>query len=278
MWTNVRKTVLTAVAAVALPVAAQAAGVTYTDTNPVRASEGGNWAPVQSSAGGLYVLSTGNSYSYYDTTVSPFTNNLLVIGFNHYETANVYWGVGTRYTAATVNPAAMGGIGSVDYQQIARKNGPDGVAQALLLMQNGKYYRTNFNVILPEDAPSQFQTFTGTGLTASDFGEFVGTSYGYGIPADGRANFASNPDFSAAGAPISFGWLGHFQNEGGGYLANDHPSLPPFSIAAPGAADSNVAYLMTTDFSITFNEVPEPGAFMLLAVAAPLMLRRRRGA
>lgn len=251
------------------------AAVTFSDANPVTSSAGGNWASVNSSAGGLYVLSVGNSFSYYDTTVTPFTNNELVIGFNHSEVANVYWGVGARYTPSTVNPATLGGVASIDYSQNARKGSLDGVAQALLLIQNGKYYRTAFNVI-PPSGSSPGLLFTGVGLTASMFGEFNGTSYGYAIPADGRANFLSNPDFSATGAPISFGWLGHFQSGAGGYGSVD-PTLPAASLESTGSSAS--AYLLTTDFSITFNEVPvpEPAAAVLAGLClVPALSRRRR--
>ena len=255
--------------------ATSSAAVTFSDSNPVTAAAGGNWSPVASTAGGLYVLSIGNSYSYYNTAVSPHTEeNMLALGFTHSEVADVYWGVGARHSA-TVDPAAMGGIGSIDYQQIARKASLDGVAQALLLIQNGKYYRTAFNVI-PPSSSSPFQTFTAAGLTAASFGEFTGQSYKYSEPAaDGRANFSSNPDFSATGAPISFGWLGHFQSGSGGYGTADATVLP-FSLASPGSTDSNAAYLLTTDFSITFNEVPEPASALLAVVGMTAMLGRRR--
>jgi hypothetical protein len=248
------------------------ASVTFSDSNPVTAAAGGNWNPVASSAGGLYVLSIGNSYSFYDTTVAPYTNNEMVLGFTHSEVANVYWGVGARHTTS-FDPASIGGVGSIDYSQNARKGSLDGVAQALLLIQNGKYYRTAFNVI-PPSSSSPSLLFTGTGLTASMFGEFNGTSYGYAIPADGRANFSSNPDFSATGAPIQFGWLGHFQSGAGGYGTTD-ASLPATSLASSGS--SPAAYLLTTDYSITFNPVPEPSsAAMLLGCCLVPALRRRR--
>ena len=88
----------------------------------------------------------------------------------------------------------------------------------------------------------------------------------------------SNPDFSATGAPISFGWLGHFQNDGGGYGDAVDPTLPAISLASPDAGDSTSAYLATTAFSITFNEipVPEPSAAMLVALCLIPALRRRR--
>jgi len=262
------------VGGIALTAQATSAAVVFSDSNPVTAGAGGNWNAVQSTAGGLYVLSSGNSYSYYNTTVAPFTNNELVLGFNHSEVADVYWGVGARH-GTSVNPATLGGIATIDYAQNARIGSPDGAAQAVLLIQNGKYYRTAFNAI-PPDSGSSSLLFTGAGLTANAFGEFNGTSYGYGIPADGRANFLSNPDFSATGAPIQFGWLGHFQSGAGGYNGNLSPTLPPVSLASPNASPSS--YLMTTDFSITFNEipVPEPTAAMLVGLCLIPALRRRR--
>ena len=252
------------------------AAVTFADSNPITTTSGGNWAPVMSSAGGLYVLSSGNSGQHYDTTVAPYTDNLVVQGFPHSEVADVYWGIGSKHNTATVNPATLGGIASVDYSHTARKASLDGVATAVLLIQNGKYYRSTFTAIPPSPS-SSFLEFAGTGLTASMFGEFVGTSYGYSVPADGRANMASNPDFSATGAPISFGWLAHFQSGNGGY-GGVNPTLPPSSLASPGPTDSAAAYLATTAFSITFNEtpVPEPTAALLVGLCLIPALRRRR--
>lgn len=266
------------VGGIVLTAQATSAAVTFADDNPLTTTIGGPWAPVTSTAGGLYVLSIGNSYAHYDTTVAPYTDNLIVEGFAHSEVANVYWGIGSKHNTATVNPAALGGIASVDYSHTARKASLDGVAAAVLLIQNGKYYRSAFNVI-PPGSSSSFLEFVGTGLTANLFGEFVGTSYGYAIPADGRANMLSNPDFSATGAPISFGWLGHFQNDGGGYGDAVDPTLPAISLestTAPG--DSAAAYLATTAFSITFNQnpVPEPTAAVLVGLCLIPALRRRR--
>lgn len=241
-----------------------ASAATFSDSNPITATNGGNWSPVVSTPGGLYVLNTGSGYLYYDSSATA--NNLLITGFPHGESsADIFWGVGSRYNPGSVTPSATP-VGTVDFQVIAQKGSPDGFKIAALLMQGGKFYRSAFQTELPTD-PFGNKNFSGAGLTAANFGEFEGLSYDYGtdgnnIPADGRADFTSNPDFVTGGA-ITFGYLSHYET----------------SLKSAPEGDSPAAYLMTTDFTMTFNDapIPEPTSAMVLGLCLiPALARRRR--
>ncbi|MCC6681253.1 MAG: hypothetical protein IT445_10180 [Phycisphaeraceae bacterium] len=226
------------------------ADVILSDPNPQTSN--GNWTAVidpSYPSAGLYVLGTGNSYSRYDAS------GYLIHGFNHSETAGVYWGVGEKFIT-TYTPSGDGAIASVDYSMMARKGSYDGVRAALLIIQDGKYYRSAFHT-LAQGTDSSLTAIGDTGLTASDFGEFVGKAYDYGTPADGSANFSSNPDFSASGSTIALGWLGHYD------------------ISLNDASASASAYLMTDSWSATIHQVPEPAAIWIGAMMATLALCRR---
>jgi len=182
---------------------ASAFSLTYTDNAPSIAS--GKWSavvdPVNPNAG-LYVLNIGNSYQLYDAS------GYIITGFPHNNVAGVAWGVGHQYNAF-VNPAVDGSITSVDFSITAKNGSYDGSAVAMLLMQNGKFYRTAFNVLSSTTSPVD-TPFASAGLTPAAFGEFKTGAYDYATPANGSANFSSNPDFSSSGGTITFGYLSHF--------------------------------------------------------------------
>lgn len=252
MWS--RMTVVSSVFGLLLA-AASHAEVILTDPNPQTTN--GNWSPVVDPAypsAGLYVLNVGNSYSRYDASTGGF--DYLILGFNHSEAAGVYWGAGEKFIT-TYTPSTDGAINFVDYLMMARKGSIDGVGGALLLIQDGKYYRSEF-ITLPSGAAAPLSAIGDIGLTAADFGEFVGKAYDYATPADGSANFSSNPDFSSSGSTITFGWLGHFD-----------PTLND-------AGSSASAYLMTDSWTVTINnDVPEPAALGLMSAGVLALLRRR---
>jgi len=225
------------------------AAVTYTD-NSVWNS--GQWAVASSTnvpAAGLYVLNIGNSYQSY------VSNPYRITGFPHSNVTGVAWGLGNRYTGGTYTPSVDGAIGSVDFSISGKKGSTDGVRFAFLMMQNGKYYRSNFFTQLPGGA-TPLETFAQSGQGAANFGEFVGAAYDYATPANGSANFASNPDFSALGSTIQLGYLSHFDT-----------SL---------SDNASTAYQMTTAWSVTINPVPEPASLAGLALGAMLLRRRVR--
>ena len=206
--------------------------ITYTDNVPSVAS--GRWSGVAdplNPAAGLYVLNTGNSYQRYDAS------SYLITGFPHGETTGVAWGLGHVYTAGVINPAVDGAVTSVDFSLTTRKGSFDGVATAFFLIQDAKFYRTNFFTQTPGVSTPE-ELVVGSGLTAATFGEFVGRAYDYDSPADGRANFSSNPNFSAAGGTIQFGYLSHFES---GYSS--------------GFA-GGIAYQMTKNWSVAWNIGP----------------------
>ncbi|MDZ4697758.1 MAG: hypothetical protein SGI86_21660 [Deltaproteobacteria bacterium] len=233
-----------------LLVAAHAeAAVIFSDSS---VSNSGQWSTVVdplAPAAGLYVLNTGNSFQSYPA--NPFR----VTGFPHSNAASIAWGVGNLYTGGTYSPPVDGEVATIDFSYTTRKGSLDGVRSAFLIIQGGKYYRSNFFTQLPGGS-TPLETNAQVGLLASNFGEFVGKAYDYTSPADGTANFASNPDFSSSGGTMQFGYLSHFDS----------------SIVDPA---STVAYQMTTTWSVTFIQVPEP-SFAAGAIAGAALLRRKR--
>jgi hypothetical protein len=234
------------------------AAITISDTSPTI----GEFAEVVDQtypASGLYVLNVGNSSTRYNVN-----DPTPVIGtaFAHSEVAGVYWGIGYRYVGDTIIPSTEGAIGTVDYSIEARNSGFDKTAVALMLIQGGKLYRSAFQTV----NTNGYEFLGQSGLTALSFGEFEGLAYDYGnrgtntTPADGRADFTSNPDFSAAGGEIQFGYLAHFD-----------PTLA-------GAETSNVAYNLVRSYSATINAlpIPEPGAAALAGFGLIAALSHRR--
>ncbi|HEV2294444.1 MAG TPA: PEP-CTERM sorting domain-containing protein [Tepidisphaeraceae bacterium] len=236
------------------------AAITISDTSPTI----GEFAEVVDPtypAAGLYVLNVGNSSARYNAT-DP--TPVIGTGFPHSEVAGVYWGVGYRYLGDTIVPSSEGAIGTIDYSIESRNSGFDKTALALMLIQDGKLYRSAFQPVQTQG----YEFYGQSGLTALDFGEFEGLAYDYGnrgtnsVPADGRADFTSNPDFSALGGEIQFGYLAHFD-----------PTLA-------GPETSNVAYNLVRSYSATVNTlpIPEPGSAALagLGLLAAVSRRRRR--
>jgi hypothetical protein len=136
---------------------------------------------------------------------------------------------------------------SYRYRKIESSWAPGQIATSVLLLQGGAYYYA----VATDFAFGNFDSLTrnNTGLTAASF------SRNYVGPLPGPAEAPAQPDFSASGAPIAFGY----------YTANS----TTFSMTTTSAYD---------DFVVTVHQqVPEPSALLLSATGlTALVLRRRR--
>jgi hypothetical protein len=225
-----------------------------------------NWQEVTDAndpAAGLYVLNCGNSCVNYQAGGYNF------IGFSYgANLSDVVWGVGNEYTPTAITPTSEGTISGMNLSVQGRNGSYDGTEIAFLLIQNGNYYRTAFDV-WPVGNASEM-TYSLSGLTAASFGQFIGVAYGYSDPNsisgqdDGSADFSKNPDFSATAAPITLGYLAAYNSS--------YNTSPP----------DGVAYNGVNMFDATVNfgsaSVPEPASIASLSIAGMFMLRRRRRA
>jgi len=151
--------------------------------------------------------------------------------------------VGHLNLSAIYDPSVTGAIASIAYSyDLIHLNPPpsQAVAYSVLIYQNGTYYRRSFDNIFPET----WTSFGSGGLTAANF-----------VVAAG--NGPANPDFSATGAPITFGYTSFNNNSGG----------------APGL----VRLSGIDNWQVAVTTVPLPPAAWLLATAmASVALRRAR--
>jgi hypothetical protein len=161
---------------------------------------------------------------------------------------------GNLNSAANYNPSVQGAITSLSfrYDLLHIDDTVPGFRQVivgygLLAEQNGRYYRAYFGDHGPVGA--SWTPFSHAGLTSASFHEiFNSGTYPH-------VNAASNPDFSAAGSNINFGYV----------VANG------FS----GAINGNTG-IDNWQVTIT-NDVPEPATFAIAGAAllGIAMLRRR---
>ncbi|PIV82101.1 hypothetical protein COW53_00740 [bacterium CG17_big_fil_post_rev_8_21_14_2_50_64_8] len=103
-------------------------------------------------------------------------------------------------TTAVANPASLGGINLIDYSEDHRCvciGG--GMMWGPALEQGGQFYIVPGNA-MPNSFTLPWQNEALTALTAADFEEVSVTSTTWTNPA-------SHPDFSASGAPITFGYV-----------------------------------------------------------------------
>ncbi len=142
-----------------------------------------------------------------------------------------------------------------------------------IIEQNGEYFRPaypgdNVNAngwIWAGDSGWQDWTpnVTGSGLTAEMFYSCEANGDPWGVMTRDPSiswfeDRGSHPDFSATGAPITFGW---------GCAATDRDSA--------SGADSFQFYV--DNFSVRVHQVPEPASMVLLAFCGPGMLVRFKG-
>ncbi len=143
-------------------------------------------------------------------------------------------------SAATYDPASQGAIASVawslDELGILALGTTHVAAGGALTQNNINYYSVALNNI----AFDVWRTFGLTGLGADNFATFL--------------NPNAHPDFSASGAPITFGFWTVFNNGS--------------TDGARAAGFDNWTFGVTT--------VPEPSSFLLLGAGLALLCRRQR--
>lgn len=169
-------------------------------------------------------------------------------------------------SAAVFDPAGVYDVTSVDWSVDIASDGDEDSTTILYpaVFQGGESYvyttgglsGGNSNGFRPTD--TTFETIGVTGLDASDFGLYDtdSTPDGFTIDFADEVDGASNPDFSATGGAITFG-----------YVAVSGTSTSTYTREA-----------VVDDSEITVAYVPEPGTLALVgfgALAAGLRRRRR---
>ncbi|HRF60942.1 MAG TPA: PEP-CTERM sorting domain-containing protein [Fimbriimonadaceae bacterium] len=146
-------------------------------------------------------------------------------------------------SAFTYDPSSSGGLSSLNYSfDLIHKQPPGGqaVAYRLLVRQGGVDFVGPIHGIFP----AVWQTFSGTGLTATSFNNLL---------ANG-ATGTLNPDFGSTGSPLTFGYIS----------ANSNPNSGTTSVRISGIDNYHVGI------------VPEPGTIAALAVGISAVVARRR--
>lgn len=159
---------------------------------------------------------------------------------NHVYDAGII-AVGHAKTGAVYDPAASGAILAIAYSyDLIHQDPPPGqaVAYGIALFQGGSVYSAPLDNIFP----ATWTSFGASGLTAANFTLRAGAG-----PA--------TPDFSAAGAPITFGYASFNNNTGG----------------APGL----VRVSGIDNWQVSVTSVPVPAAGWLLGTAVAVLAARR---
>ena len=148
-------------------------------------------------------IATGGNPDFYYKQTTTIAN---AIGHNYrYGIENEY-----LFSGASYDPS-QGAILTLDFRIDIKKftGGGLDVDAALMLEQNGMFYRTNVLLTMSNN----WTTLSQTGYTQNSFGKIVGDPTGTGSIVD----FTMHPDFSSTGAPINFGFAsGHSTSVGGG--------------------------------------------------------------
>ena len=180
------------------------------------------------------VATGGNPGSYRNTDMN-FT--LGAIGVAHLSNSSTY------------DPTTQGAVSTIDFSYDLLVTNPHvpnaAVRYDILLVQGGVRYATTFFGDLIT-APPGWTHFSHPSLTASDFIDYASGGFG-----------TANPNFSAAGGLIEFGYV--TRNSSTGATVTTHSGIDNWNLAV--------------------HTVPEPSTAASLAFGAAslLALRRRRG-
>lgn len=142
------------------------------------------------------------------------------------------------HPSAFYEPATMGSIGSLSYSYDARHFSPpagQAVAYALLVLQNGTYYRGPIDNVLNDT----WQTFSRAGLKAQDFVRLLGSG-------------PVAPDFSCAGGRLQLGYLTANSNPNAGFSSTRTSGIDNWKVsvndAQPCCEDLTVKLQYTAKF------------------------------
>jgi hypothetical protein len=138
----------------------------------------------------------------------------------------------------TYDPSSSGAINTLDvaYDLVHRTPTLGAVGYALLLRQGGKYYTHPLDNIFP----NVWSGYSHTGFTSASFFELL--TPGAGI------NLSSNPNFSATGSLIEFGYV----------TSNSHSTQGVIVTKTSGI----------DNFGLTLNTVPEPASLISIVFGA----------
>lgn len=181
-------------------------------------------------------LSGGNPDSFLDIRLNVGSNNRIVGTFSWREDF-------------TINPAAVGGITNISYSFDAKRgastNAGNAQAFGIAIRQNGiHYYNYNANSL------TTWNTYSDTNLTNAELAVYGGES------DEASAGGFETPDFSASGAPITFGYMRLNSTVGSNVFV--HGFMDNYSV------------------TVEHNLVPEPTLSVLVLMGAAAFTARRR--
>jgi hypothetical protein len=141
-------------------------------------------------------------------------------------------------TSAVYNPATQGAIVSVDYSEDAMNISGGGQATGVALRQNGVIYAGPTLIT----SGSGWLGYPQSGLSANQFNDI-----------DNFQSGGLHPDFSATGAPITFGFF-----------------------RAQSARFNSTSMVGIDNWSVTVNQIPEPGSLATAACLLSALWRKPR--
>jgi len=186
----------------------------------------------ENSASGNQTASGGNPGEFY--TVEHSYNGEMVVG---------------NLSSLVLDPSLYGGFSSLsyayDYIKISSTWAPGAIATSFVIYQNSAWYYAAVTDFAYTNLTWQSKSMSG--LTASQF------SRTYLTLLPGPVDAPANPDFSAAGAPMQFGF---FTANSSGFPISSSHGYDNFSVTA----------------TYPSGDTPEPGTAALLAAAGVALL------